>query len=76
MALLIYKIGINWVNWFFEWANVFSYELYLVNSLVFAVMAFILKGIIPLYVEIVISLIVAYIVGYGYSCLLKIIRLK
>ena len=75
VALLIYKIGIIVVNRFFEWANSFSYELYLVHSLIFVV-AYFLKGTIPLYVEIVMSLIAAYVVGYYYSWLLKMMRLK
>lgn len=76
VALLIYKIGIKFVNRFFEWANRFSYELYLVHSLIFVVVAFFLKGIIPLYVVIVISLMVAYVIGYYYCRLLELMRLK
>lgn len=76
MALLIYKIGVKWLNVFFEWANGFSYELYLVHSLVFVVIVYILKGITPLYIEMVMSMTVAYIMGYCYSSLLKVIRLK
>jgi peptidoglycan/LPS O-acetylase OafA/YrhL len=76
VVLLIYKIGIKIVNRFFEWANSFSYELYLVHSLVFVIVAYYLKGIIPLYAEIVMSLIVAYVVGYYYSWFLKKMRLK
>lgn len=76
VVLLIYKIGIKIVNRFFEWANSFSYELYLVHSLVFVVVAHYLKGVIPLYANSVMSLIVAYVVGYYYSCFLKKMRLK
>ena len=76
VALLIYKIGIIVVNRFFEWANSFSYELYLVHSLIFVVVAYFLKGTIPLYVEIVMSLIAAYVTGYYYSWFLKMMRLK
>ena len=71
VALLVYKVGIKWVNKFFEWANGFSYELYLVHSLVFVVIATGLKGIIPLYALVILSLLAAYIAGYSYSWLLK-----
>lgn len=76
VALLIYKFDIRWFNRFFEWANGFSYELYLIHSLVFAVIAYSLKGNVPLYLEILLCFIVAYIAGYCYSFLLKIIRIK
>ena len=76
VALLVYKMGIKLVNRFFEWANCFSYELYLVHSLVFAVIAFSLKGIVPVYLLLGFSLLLAYAVGYGYSRLLKLSRLK
>ena len=59
-----------------EWASGFSYELYLVHSLVFAVMAYFLKEALPLAALLAVSLVTAYAVGYGYSRILKTCRLK
>ena len=49
VILLIYKIRLKGVNQFFVWASGFSYELYLVHSLTFDLVAFFMKGIISLY---------------------------
>lgn len=76
VALLIYKMGVKQVNRFFEWASGFGYELYLLHSLVFVVIAFCLKGIVPVYLQLGFSLLLAYAAGYGYSRLLKLSRLK
>lgn len=76
LILLIYKIGISAVNRFFEWASGFSYELYLVHSLTFAVMAYFLKDALPLAVLLIVSLVTAYAVGCGYDRFLKTCRLK
>ena len=76
LMLLIYKIGVGGVNRFFEWASGFGYELYLVHSLVFAVIAFFLKGALPLAVLLPLSFAAAYVAGYGYNCILKICRWK
>lgn len=76
VMLLIYKVGMKVVNRFFVWASGFGYELYLVHSLVFAIMAFCLKDILPIYGLIALSLIAAYVAGYCYSWLLVKVRLK
>ena len=76
LMLLIYKVGIGTVNRFFEWASGFGYELYLVHSLVFIVMAFFLKGVLPLAALLALSLAAAYAVAYGYQRILKTCRLK
>ena len=76
VMILIYKIGIKWVNKFFIWASGYSYELYLVHSLVFVVLAFYLKGLLPLYGLIGVSLLAAYAAGYGYSWMLTKLKLK
>ena len=64
------------VNKFFILASGFSYELYLVHSLVFAIIGFCLNGVLPIYGLIVISLLAAYAVGYAYSWALRLLRLK
>ena len=76
LILLIYKIGISAVNRFFEWAIGFSYELYLVHSLTFAVMTYFLKDSLPVAVLLAVSLVMAYVVGYGFDRFLKICKLK
>lgn len=74
--LLIYKLGCGFINKFFIWASGFGYELYLVHSLVFVIVSSLLKDLFPVYVLICVSLLTAYVVGYGYSCFLKKIKLK
>jgi len=64
VLLLIYKIGAGFINKFFVWASGFGYELYLVHSLAFSVVAFWLKSYIPIYVLIIVCLVAAYMVGY------------
>ena len=59
-----------------EWASSFDYELYLVHSLVFAVIAFFLKGALPLAVLLPLNFAAAYAVGYSYNRILKICRWK
>lgn len=76
LMLMIYKLGIGTVNSFFELASGFSYELYLVHSLVFVVMAYFLKDTLPLAALLAVSLVTAYAVGYGYDRFLKTCRLK
>ena len=76
VSLLIYKAGIRYVNKFFEWACGSGFELYLLHSLVFAVMTFFLKGVVPIYVLLSMSLIAAYFAGYGYNWLLMKIKIK
>ena len=71
VALLIYKVGIKVVNRFFEWANCFSYELYLIHSLVYAIVAYMVAGKMPLYLMLVVSFIAAYVVAYVYRLLTK-----
>ena len=72
VSLLIYKINIKMVNRFFEWANSFSYELYLLHSLVFAVTAYLLALSLPMPALLVVELVAAYLLAYGYKwCLQK-----
>ena len=76
VMLIIYKIGISVVNRFFIWASSSGYELYLLHSLVFTVMTYFLKEIVPVYVLLSVNLIAAYIAGYGYSWLLMKTKMK
>lgn len=78
IALLIYKIGVKMVNRFFEWANSFSYELYLVHSLVFVVVGYLLTSsifVFPISALLTIKFVIAYIVAYIYIKFLNISKL-
>ena len=75
-SLIVYKVGISKVNRFFIWASGFSYELYLVHSLVFVVLTFSISNCVPLFLLLTISLVAAYVTGYGYSYLLRLMRMK
>lgn len=71
IALLIYKVGVMVVNRFFEWANGFSYELYLVHSLVFTIVAYYAADNIPIVLLLLVSFVAAYVVAYLYRMLTK-----
>ena len=76
VLLIIYKAGIRIVNSFFIWASKFSYELYLVHSLVFVVLEFCLMDYIPLYLLLTICLVTAYVTGLCYHSILRLLKLK
>ena len=76
VLLLIYKLCVRLINGFFVWASSFGYELYLAHSLVFVVLAFFSEDVLPVYMLLSVSLIMAYLVGYWYSCLLRKTDLK
>ena len=69
VALLIFKLNVGFINRFFEWANGFSYELYLVHILVFSVVAYVFASKLPIAFVLVLSFVIAYIVAYGYKLL-------
>lgn len=71
LALLIYKFGVKVVNRFFEWANSFSYELYLVHSLVFAIVAYFTAEKIPTVLLLPVSFVAAYLFAYLYRMVTK-----
>lgn len=71
VALLVYKTGIKMVSRFFEWASGFSYELYLLHSLVFTITAFIFADKITTYLVLIVSFVVAYTSAYLYRWLTK-----
>lgn len=76
VAMLIYKAGIKVVNKFFEWSNSFSYELYLVHLLMYAVVANLLASLIPIQTLMVIQFVGAYVVAYGFYWILGKLRLS
>ena len=71
VALLVYKCGIKMVSRFFEWASGFSYELYLLHSLVFTVIAYMFADKITTYLVLIVSFIAAYTLAYLYGWLTK-----
>ena len=74
-ALLIYKFGVKVVNRFFEWANSFSYELYLVHSLVFTIVTYFGAEKTPAVLLLLVSFIAAYLFAYLYKMVTKKITL-
>lgn len=76
VALLVYKMGLKVVNRLFEWANRFSYELYLVHSLVFVIAAYLLAAILPVPALLAVKFVAAYAVAYGYKWILGKLRLS
>jgi peptidoglycan/LPS O-acetylase OafA/YrhL len=68
LALLIYSLGIKWINRFFIYTNKFSYEWYLVHILVF-VCTFYLMG--RSYFIAAIALLLSYGIAIVYNRLLK-----
>lgn len=66
-ALIIYKLGINWLNSFWCYTNRLSYEWYLVHILVFQIVMFLLKSMIPAIILIIICLTMSYFVAMGYA---------
>lgn len=76
VALLIYKIGVKVVNRFFEWANSFSYELYLLHSLVYVVVACLLASLLPMQSQLVVKFMTAYVVAYGFKWMLGTLNLS
>lgn len=72
LLLMIYKLRIWKVNNLFSWSNKISYELYLVHSLVYSIIKYILCGSLPTVVELSICFLCAYLCAYGYSKMLQI----
>ena len=71
LLLLIYKLRIWNVNNIFSWSNKTSYELYLVHSLVFGIVKFMLCGCLPTVIELGICFFCAYFCAYGYYKVLQ-----
>lgn len=76
LLLILYKLNIWKINNLFSWSNRISYELYLVHSLVYTIIRYILSGCLPSAVEIVICLVMAYLCAYAYDRFLKMVHFK
>lgn len=66
LALIIYKINIGFINKFYEWSNRFSYELYLLHMLVFALIAYMVGANIPLAFRLTICFVLAYLASWSF----------
>ena len=71
LALIVYKVGIKWLNDFFEYTNKVSYEWYLTHILVFMIYFKFIRGQMPFYVDWAILVVVSYAVAIGYNKVLK-----
>lgn len=76
LLLVVYKVSctfgwLSWIKKFFVWASGFGYELYLVHSLVYSISAWAMGDLFPLPVRIVVCFVMAYVVAYAYSWILK-----
>ena len=71
MALIVYKLSINWVNRFFQYTNKVSYEWYLIHILIFSIYFKFARGILPFYADWVVLMLVSYVVAIGYHKVLK-----
>ena len=68
MLLIVYKVGINWVNRFFRYTSKIGYEWYLVHSLTFIVVHHFVDGdgVLPMWIILMICLIGSYGVAWLY----------
>ena len=76
VALIIYKVKVWFVNHFFEWASDFSYELYLMHMLVYAVSAYMMALYVPIAIRLTISFLFAYFVSWVYKKIINELIIK
>lgn len=76
MALIIYKIGVKFINRFFEYTNKVSYEWYLVHILVFSIYFKFARGLMPFYVDWCVLMVLSYVVAVGYHWMVKKININ
>ena len=74
MALIVYKLCIIWVNRFFQYTNMVSYEWYLIHILIFSIYFNFARGILPFYADWVVLMLVLYVVAIGYHWVVKKIK--
>lgn len=77
MLLLVYKLGIKWVNRFFCYTSKIGYEWYLVHSLTFIVVHHFVNGMMPMWMVLAVCLSASYAMAFIFSRLYnKLIRIK
>lgn len=67
MALIVYQLGIKWLNGFFEYTNKVSYEWYLIHILVFSVYHEVMNGMFPFYIDWLIQIIISYVIAISFK---------
>lgn len=75
-AIMLYKFGIPVISRFILWIDSFSYELYLVHSLVFSLVFFYTRDILSVHAALPICLIAAFTFANIYSRILLFLKLK
>ena len=70
LALIVYKTGVV-IKTFFEWSDEFSYELYLVHSLIFSIVFYYAAEKISLALKFFLGLIAAYIIAYCFRIITR-----
>ena len=76
MLLLVYKLGIKWVNRFLCYTSKIGYEWYLVHSLTFIVVHHYMDGVMPMWMVLVMCLLASYAVAFAFSKILIVIYEK
>lgn len=71
MALIVYKVGVRWINRFFEYTNKVSYEWYLIHILIFSIYFKFAKGVLPYYADWILLMAISYGVAIGFNKLTK-----
>lgn len=66
MLLLVYKIGIKWVDRFFCYSKI-GYEWYLVHSLTFIVVHHYMDGIMPMWMVLLMCLPASYAMAFVFQ---------
>lgn len=67
LLILVYKVGISWVNRFFIYTSKIGYEWYLVHSLTFQMLHHFLDGLMPMWIVLTGCLLASYAVAFLYS---------
>ena len=68
LSLIIYKLGVGWLNRFFSYTNRFSYEWYLVHFLVFWIVRYFTAAWhIPVILEMALCLALSYAMAFEYG---------
>lgn len=70
LALLIYSLNIKWVNVFFIFTNVFSYEWYLIHMLLFCILFSLFGFYTSAWLIGLIAIAVSYMLAYCYHFIL------
>ena len=73
MLLIVYKVGIKWVNSFFRYTSKIGYEWYLVHILTFIVVHHFMDGVLPMWIVLAICLLASYTMAFVFSKLLFVL---